>query len=68
MELSAWFHRSFEPHLTALSAHCGMAGPGDRFCRTPVFLQDSIYTLPLRHEGLTVLKNHYIVEGKVDGK
>ena len=57
MELSVWFHRSFERHLTALVT---------AFAVRRVFLQDSLYTLPLHREGLSVLGNHYIVEEKVD--
>ncbi|AEM49218.1 Cl- channel voltage-gated family protein [Acidithiobacillus ferrivorans SS3] len=52
------YHVLLPAMVTALTA----------FAVRRVFLQDSIYTLPLHREGLPVPENHYIVEEKMDDK
>ena len=58
VELTGNYHVLLPAMVTALTA----------FAVRRVFLQDSIYTLPLHREGLPVPENHYIVEEKMDGK
>ena len=58
VELTGNYHVLLPAMVTALTA----------FAVRRVFLQDSIYTLPLHREGLPVPENHYIVEEKMDDK
>ena len=58
VELTGNYHILLPTMVTALTA----------FAVRRVFLQDSIYTLPLHREGLAILENHYIVEEKLNDK